>query len=40
MFTLTRVAATGDAYAGDTLIGTAGIHYEVDTIGSRQIITK
>ena len=40
MFTLTRVAATGDAYAGDALIETAGIHYQVNTIGSRAIITK
>jgi len=40
MFTLTRVAATGDAYAGDALIETAGIHYQVDTIGSRAIATK
>ena len=40
MFTLTRVAATGDAYAGDALIGTAGIHYQVNTIGSRNITTK
>jgi len=40
MFTLTRVTATGDAYAGDALIETAGIHYEVDTVGSRLITTK
>ncbi len=40
IFTLTRVAATGDAYAGEALIATAGIHYEVDTLGSRQIATK
>lgn len=40
MFTLTRVAATGDVYLGDALIATAGIHYEVDTIGSRTIDTK
>ncbi|MBU1457047.1 MAG: hypothetical protein KKD01_20220 [Proteobacteria bacterium] len=40
MFTLTRVAATGDAYAGDALIETAGIHYQVDTLGSRSIATK
>jgi len=31
---------TGDAYAGDALIATAGIHYEIDTVGSRTIITK
>jgi len=40
MFTLTRVTATGDAYAGEALIATAGIHYQVDTIGSRQITAK
>ena len=40
MFTLSRVTATGDAYAGDALIGTTGIHYQVNTIGSRQILSK
>jgi len=40
MFTLTRVAATGDAYAGDALIETAGIHYQIDTLGSRTITIK
>jgi len=40
MFTLERVASTGDAYAGDALIGTTGIHYQVNTIGSRTILTK
>ena len=40
MFTLTRVAATGDAYIGDALIATTGIHYEVDTLGSRQLLVK
>ncbi len=40
MFTLTRVAATGDVYLGDALIETAGIHYQVDTLGSRQITAK
>jgi len=40
MFTLTRVTATGDAYAGDALIATAGIHYQVNTIGSRTITVK
>jgi len=39
-FTLTRIAAVGDAFAGDALIQTAGIHYQVDTLGSRQIGTK
>ena len=40
LFTIERVASTGDAYAGDALVATVGIHYEVDTIGSRAIITK
>ena len=40
MFTLTRVAAAGDVYLGDALIATAGIHYEIDTVGSRQIDAK
>jgi len=40
MFNLYRVAATGDAYAGDALIETAGIHYQIDTIGSRTISAK
>jgi hypothetical protein len=40
MFTLERVAADGDAFAGDALIETAGIHYQVDTLGSRSIGTK
>ena len=40
MFTLTRVASTGDAYAGEALIATAGIHYQVDTLGSRTISAK
>ena len=40
LFTIERVAATGDVYTGDALVATIGIHYEIDTIGSRQIITK
>jgi hypothetical protein len=40
MFTLSRVASTGDAFAGDALIETAGIHYQVDTLGSRTISSK
>ena len=40
LFTIERVASTGDAYAGDALVATMGIHYEVDTVGSRQIVTK
>jgi len=40
MFTLTRVAPDGDVFLGDCLIETAGIHYQIDTLGSRNIITK
>jgi hypothetical protein len=40
MFNLYRVASTGDAYLGDALIQTAGIHYQSDTLGSRTITTK
>jgi hypothetical protein len=35
-----RVAAAGDAYLGDALVATAGLHYQVDTLGSRQIGDK
>lgn len=40
MFQLSRIAASADEYAGDALIATVGLHYEVDTVGSRQITTK
>lgn len=40
IFTLRRVAASSDDYAGDALLMTVGIHYQVDTIGSRQIFIK
>jgi len=40
MFTLERVAADGDAFAGEALIETAGIHHQVDTLGSRTIGAK
>jgi hypothetical protein len=39
-FELTRIAASGDAYAGDALTATMGIHYQVDTLGSRTIAGK
>jgi hypothetical protein len=39
-FTLKRIAASSDDYAGELLIGTLGFHYQTDTIGSRQIGTK
>jgi hypothetical protein len=37
---LARVAASADDYAGDALVMTVGLHYQVDTLGSRQIATK
>jgi hypothetical protein len=40
LFTLERVVAAGDAYNGDALVATVGIHYECDTAGSRQITSK
>jgi len=40
MFTLSRIAATGAAYAGDCLIMTAGIHYLTDALGSRTVSAK
>ena len=39
-FKLERIAAAGDAYAGDALVATVGVHHQVDTMGSRQIGTK
>jgi len=40
LLTARRIAAAGDAYLGDALVLTAGLHYEVDTLGSRQIGVK
>ena len=40
IFMLKRIAASADDYAGDALLETFGIHYEIDTIGSRSIVTK
>ena len=39
-FKLARVAAVGDAYAGTAKLKTVGIHYEIDTVGSRAVTTK
>jgi hypothetical protein len=39
-FYLKRIAAVGDAYGGDALVATLGLHYQVNTLGSRQIGTK
>ena len=40
LFKLSRIAASADGYAGDAFLTTCGLHYEIDTIGSRQIVTK
>lgn len=40
LFTIERIAASADDYAGDALVATVGLHYECDTCGSRQILTK
>jgi len=39
-FSLYRVASTGDAYAGDALVQTNGIHCQQNTLGSRTVSTK
>ena len=38
LFTLERITANGDAFAGDALIQTFGVHHQVDTLGSRKVI--
>ena len=40
LFTLERIAASAAEYGGDAIVATVGIHYEVDTVGSRQVLTK
>jgi len=40
MMHLTRVAASGTAPAAGPFALQAGIHYEIDTLGSRSILTK
>lgn len=40
IFTLQRIAASADEYGGEALTATVGIHYEVDTVGSRTISAK
>ncbi|HEC65891.1 MAG TPA: hypothetical protein ENI23_11405 [bacterium] len=40
LFTLERIAASANEYSGDAIVATVGIHYEVDTIGSRQVLAK
>lgn len=39
-FTIERIAASADEYAGLATISTMGVHYQIDTIGSRQKTTK
>lgn len=40
LFQFSRITASTDEYGGDSLIATVGIHYQINTIGSRQIGTK
>ncbi len=40
IFRIGRVTATSDEYGGDALPITIGMHYQIDTLGSRQITTK
>lgn len=40
VFTVERIAASQDEYAGEALIGIIGFHYQANTLGSRQITTK
>ena len=40
IFSLERIAASANEYAGDALIATVGLHYECDTAGSRAILSK
>lgn len=40
LFTLSRIAATADEYAGEALLATVGIHYKVNSLGSRNIASK
>ena len=40
LFQLSRITASADEYGGDALIATVGLHYKIDTIGSRAVNTK
>lgn len=40
LFKLERIASSGDAYSGDALLATLGVHIQVNTIGSGQIGNK
>ena len=39
-FNISRIVAAGAAFAGEALVATMGIHYQCDTLGSRQISIK
>ena len=39
-FVLERIAATSDDFADECYLLTTGLHYEIDTMGSRLITTK
>lgn len=40
LFTLTRIAASADDYAGLINVATVGIHYQVNTLGSREMVVE
>ncbi len=40
LFKLSRITASGDAYAGDGLYSTVGLHYQTDTHASRTASSK
>lgn len=40
MFTIERIAASADEYAGDAITVTIGVHYQVDDRGSREVEVK
>jgi hypothetical protein len=40
LFNLSRVSASGDEYGGDALLGTFGVHYYADTLGSATVLSK
>ena len=40
LFKIRRVAASAEEYAGDALVATVGIHYELNTVGSFSITSK
>ena len=39
-FTIKRIAASADEYGGEALVATIGVHYQLDTLGSRTITAK